>query len=388
MADDPSTSTARSVPTVQSAGASVEQWLRRWWPALLCAALIGAMSAVVFHLHATRPEWGSFQRDVVAHLNYAMSLLEGTATIPHPGFHLASAVVAGATGATLATGAVVVLSVSKVAAYAVTVHALHKHSPATPLVAAVVGLGITVAAALYVPWFSTNSYLGHGTPNVWHNPTWTTMQPWALASFFAFVSWRQKRGTSALVAFSAFLAVSVVFKPSWALVVLPVVGLLALPHLRRRSWWHLPLAVVPTVAILAAQLLLAGGGQGGGFAVDPWRMWSHYTPSIPTSVMLVMAFPLAGIVAGRHAWSWKGLTPAIGAWIVALLQRSLLVEANRPLHGNWGWGYHTALTVLFIVAAVLVLRSGTGRAAWAVLVLHVLSGGFYLWRLMTGVGFA
>lgn len=362
-----------------------------WWPAMVGVVLLGLAGAATFHLHATQPGWGTFQGDLVIHLGIAETLGNGSDAIPHRGFHLLVGVVAAAAGWSLGVAAVVVLTAATVATYLLTVHAIRRHSPASRGMAAVVAFLISVAAAIYLPGFSENWYLGAGSPNLWHNPTWVMMQPWAIGSFLAFVTWLQRHDRRSLFGLSATLVVSVLFKPSWAVVFVPVLAVAAVPHLRRRTRWHLPAAVLPTAMVMSWQFLVLAGDSTGGFVLSPFEIWNVWTSSVVGSVLLALAFPIVALIAGRRGTGWVGVGPAVGVFVVAFLQRSLLLENYVDVGNvgswNWTWGYFLALKLLFVLGAVVVLRTGRWRLPAVVLVVHAGMGTIYLFRLISGAGF-
>lgn len=363
--------------------------LRRWGAAVVGALVVAVASGAVFHLHAVQPTWGSFQGDLAAHLLLTEEVMAGERVVPHPGFHIMVGSLSRSLGLALSTAATILLIVSNVATYALTVWVLRRQANLDAWKAAGLGLLLSFAAAVYVPWFSANMYRGHGTPNIWHSPTWVFMQPFALGSVAALLEWRRERDLRWATVASAALLISAAVKPSWAVVVLPVLGVTWIGEIRRPTWWHLPVVAIPTVCLLGVQFLVLSDGQGGGVAVDPFSDWASKTPSLPVSVLLATAFPLIVLAWHRRAWTWWGVRMGVGVWIVGFLQRALLIEPARPGHGNWAWGYFIALKVLFVVAAVAAMRSPRhARVALGVLLVHVGAGVLYVYRLVTGAGYS
>jgi hypothetical protein len=176
----------------------------------------------------------------------------------------------------------------------------------------------------------------------------------------------------------------------------------------RLDWRRLVSAAAifgPLLAVLLAvffvEVLGARGAptriRFGGADFLPFVVWSHFTPSLPVSWLVALAFPAATLAAYPGLLRRdRGLRLAWLMLLVGGLQFLLLAEVGpRKWHANWGWGYNIALRILYIYSLAALWRenraapslAGLKRVAWGLLLLHGMSGALYLVRIVSGVGF-
>lgn len=360
------------------------------------------LSFILFYLQVSTP----FAGDLDSHLKFALELMKGQRTIPHPGFHYSILFLSKETGLTLEVTASLLLaaaiSTSYFIVYFILKHRLGARYPVYFLVS--VSLILAVASAIYAPFFNKNIYLGQGTPNIWHNPTWIMMQPFALLCFFLTERYLQlSHWDNWMIGMaSAALVISAFFKPSFALVFIPALALYSLlvPAFKR----FLNLNMVGIVMIVMPTLILMGFQYQIKYSPDkiqatsvifaPFEVWGAKTPSIAFSTLLTLAFPLATVfLKPKSLIEQQGYLLAWLLVLVAFLQRLLLAESGgfKP-HGNWAWGYFIAIKVIFIYSLLTLMNNdkpkeyryfSIGLIPWAILVLHGISGIIYLYRLFS-----
>lgn len=271
-------------------------------------------------------------------------------------------------------------------------------------------LVLHLAGAVYVPFFNKEPYLGQGTPNIWHNPTTIAVRPIALLIFVLVASMvikAQKEefensipaGKAVLTGF--LLILSCLAKPSFVQVFYPaiftlmVVWLIMYKGKNLRTAVQLMLMCLPSLAVMILQFVLAfygGNSKSGGITIAPFVVAGARTPSIPISMLLLLAFPLMMLLlaAIRKSVSWGD----IFAWIMllwGLIWRLFLAEkGERTYHGNFSWGYMLAVYLVWYTAVRSYLKlyfseqmTGNKRGAGFVLatillVLHLVSGLYYL----------
>ncbi len=280
---------------------------------------------------------------------------------------------------------------------------------------------LLVVTAVYLPFFNKYVYAGQGSPNVWHSPTAIAVKPFAFLALWLFPSAvdRPLRGRALGLdaSIAALLLVTTWIKPSFVFVFIPAVCMLFLIQRRPALLGRSTLMFLPSIALLIAQfavtylahgnsepvvITIKGGAQVPVYTSDQilinfLGVWRTMTPSVPVSLVLALAFPLSVLVFRfRRAIQDRHL---ILSWLMVafgIVQFAVLAEKNRFGHGNFGWGYIIALQPLFIFSLIEYFRwrklrdPGDARdrqklrTATAVLVLHVVSGTFYLVRLLLG----
>ena len=359
-----------------------------------------------------------FFSDLPHHLDLARLGLGSAPVQSHPGLHYATSILHGLTGVSIEYSAVLILSlcatVTALLVYRIMSNSLRKDGYGEVGLIVMTGLTLTLSA-IYVPFFNEDLYLGQGSANIWHNPTMTMMKPLSFAAFLlalaAFHRATIRKSWPWCLAAGLVLAASVVAKPSFAMVFVP--ALLIFGLLKRKTHYLVKAALViaPSLPLLTVQYL-AGFGvaaaqngatasqltQGGDSVVfDFLGVWSSYTPSVPVSLLLGLAFPLA-VLGFRFRAALKN--PALAmSWLMTLcggLQFALLAETRRRAHGNFSWSYSIALSFLFVYSTIEYLkwlRPGQQRSlsenialttTSLLLSLHVVSGLFYTLRIVTG----
>ena len=392
-----------------------------------------AIALFVFTLYVRRPTWGDFESDVIWHLRSTERFQRGELAADLSGHshrfgvYLVTISVSRVTGLDLGQAIALAQAAAVFAAFLVTLRVLRTQvgegygSRAGTLAALLLG----IATPIYLPfnqtimrgsgiWNGYQLYLGQGSPNVWHNPPYVLMTPFAIASFALIVRWlaedrmRPLGGTCILAA--VLLAATPIIKPSYVVTLLPALPLYWVVSRAeiRLDWRRLVSAAAifgPLLAVLLAvffvEVLGARGAptriRFGGADFLPFVVWSHFTPSLPVSWLVALAFPVATLAAYPGLLRRdRGLRLAWLMLLVGGLQFLLLAEVGpRKWHANWGWGYNIALRILYIYSLAALWRenravrslAGLKRVAWGLLLLHGMSGALYLVRIVSGVGF-
>jgi hypothetical protein len=283
-------------------------------------------------------------------------------------------------------------------------------------------------AVLHGPEYSSSLfgaiYLGRISGVVWHNSTMIASAPLVLlaagAARRAYESTEMRR----MAGFGATLALSALMKPNYAMAALPVllpVLVSRFHRVRARRGTELLLAATvvagPTLAVQLSQMVLVRRAPflvPLKFTVEPFAIWRYYASSPALALCQSLAFPLVATIAvlliKPRGQTWLAISWAVAA--VGIAELILLGERSRatglPVYaGNWFWGPHLAVLVLFVASAAslagvqrshswLELR-GPARSirrfaptfAWIVLAAHACTGVLYVWRLFAyPLGFA
>jgi hypothetical protein len=266
-----------------------------------------------------------------------------------------------------------------------------------------------VAMPLLNPWRSEDIYLGQVSPNVWHNSTQIFALPFSLAAFVTAVGLLRVPSKSRALLFGILIFSSTLAKPNYTLALLPVLGvtLLLVMHSTSirpmRQIAIICLTFLPVTVLLVDQYMLvfgSGGVRKTSLVFAPLAVWGTFSASVPISIGLSIAGPLAAFLAlPRKLWGDKALLLAWLVLAVSALQFALLAERFRDgtlsMDGNFAWGSYSAMFMVFVVSAISLARAycdpsaSRGRraalfAAMFILALHGGTGFYYLSRIVSG----
>lgn len=258
---------------------------------------------------------------------------------------------------------------------------------------------------IYLPWFNETQVLGQGTPNVWHNPTIVSCYPFALITVFVslrlFKKYEQSERIKIVdwVRFGGFLFLSVIAKPAFAQIIIPALAVWLLVWLiksRGKSFMfsvQLVVSCIPSglwcILILMLGLIMPSDvSDGGGIGVGFLEVWSHYTPSVPISIILASAFPIMYILLNFKELMKKNISKfALLLYCVGLMENACLKElGDRMYHGNLGWGYNVGQTILLVYIGACFLHYFDNKDSRkqiivlipsVILTLHILFGIYY-----------
>jgi hypothetical protein len=376
-------------------------------------ALIGAI--VLFAAYTILHEIavvGSIVTDFGPHVAAAEQHLMGELRPPgHPLFMLTTAWFSRLTGAAAAHSAAILIAAS-IAASAVIIDRLYLAPVLTgPADRFAIGLALVVAALVATAvWYPppTPILIGQSSPNVWHNPTGMLQKPFALLAAIGLerIIFGTQRGRIVLVTAVAVI-LSMLAKPAFAMVMLPTLTAYVLYLSLPKRWQRVPEHLLPTTPGLRSVLLVLLGVTAALLIAQtiyiymydrswvkiifaPLAVWSRQSFNIPRSILLAVAFPLAVTILDlRRGIPLAGLALAWMFALTGIAIFALLAEGGRPmLHGNFGWSYQIALSVLFAFSMRSYLRHWSGPRTWGfaavslVLAAHVITGVYYLYRIL------
>ena len=332
--------------------------------------------------------------DFSQHVAFARALCHGGALQPHFLFELVVCGLAAPVDRSWAFGvAAIAVATAAVAAKVVLTFRRIREAGGTGA-AFFATLGLLFAMPLFNWWKFPDVYLGQISPNVWHNPTTIVVLPLALLLFRAASRLTVAAPPGAVAGAGALTLVNCLTKPNYVLALLPCWLTLLAERMRRGltadpAGWRRPalvavLLVGPTAGVFVWQASRLGAA-GSAIAVEPLAVWRLYSPHIPVSILLSIAFPLGVLAAHfRVAWRQEPLALAWSVLLVAVLQMAWLAEPGpRFTHGNFFWASYTANYLLFMESAAVLAaapRSGRSWAAWSLLGAHSLAGLVYVAR--------
>jgi hypothetical protein len=356
-------------------------------PGALALAAAGTALAVLSR-QVFSPLDPAGKSDFMQHAAFARALCRGGGMQPHFLFELVVCGIAAPLGGGRAfeLAAVAVAALAVVAKVGLTYRRVRQAGEVgTAFLAA---LALLFAMPLFNWWKFPRVYLGQISPNVWHNPTAIAVLPLAMLLFSAASKTTLADPPRRLAGAGALALLNGLVKPNYLLALLPcwlallVACAARAPRPCRPGWRRLAVfaaAVLAPVAALFAWQASRLAGSGGGIEIAPLAVWRLYSPDIPASILLSLAFPLAVLVL--HWAAARRQPPLLLAWsvlLVAILQMALLAERGpRWTHANFFWGAYAANYILFVESAVLLAaapRSWRTTVAWALLAAHAGAG--------------
>ncbi len=299
-------------------------------------------------------------------------------------FYLTTAATAGFQ----ATRVVVEVAMSAVLAAAVAAKvlmsagiALEAHHAPTPLSRRSL-LGLVLAVALLSVAFSlptSTVYLGQLPPNVWHNPTTIFVMPFVVALFWFTLCFLRDGERKWLWAATVVGALNIAAKPSFVLCVLVVFPPFVLARFGlRRPFWEALAAMAFLALLVGAQYLYifqtssetaiyhaAGfaGDANSHVRIQPFHVWSHYSESVPLSLLASLFFPLVTLATYRRLLLQSELVRyALALSAVGVVIFATLAETGvREFHGNFAWQAMMCNYVLFLAVLIRVWELGRVR---------------------------
>jgi hypothetical protein len=210
----------------------------------------------------------------------------------------------------------------------------------------------------------SNLYFGYVPPNAYHSPTVALLRPFALLLFIyacrVYTNFRKSYVNIMVCALVS--ALGAMAKPSYAIVIIPVLGLLTLI-----KWWQskpinwmLLIAgiALPTAIVLIWQQNYYRETNMGGFIIAPLLVMSFYSPNnLLLKLVLSIAFPLCVFVF-YYREALKDTSMQIG-WLgllVGIFYTYFLAESVGWTDGNFTWSGQIAVFILFVASVIFFVR--------------------------------
>lgn len=366
---------------------------------IITYALLAMAACYLFYNQAINNPNGPFASDIPIHLSIIKPYINGDFYIPHPVFHLMVHYLAALTGTRYETVTPIVMTVPLlITLYLVQrLLAAPEQLPEQKLRLLPVSLSLLFVMAIYAPFFNAFIYLGQFSPNIWHSATMLLVKPFAFAAllyFGNFLKNSEQFSRKEFIIGVLCLLASTAIKPSFVITFLPAAGLyLLLFRLRdTRLYAQVALWSFPSIGLLVYQYLQTYQSRGthsyfhDKIIFTNFGVMKLYSPSIPVSVLLVTAFPLAVVIFGkRRALDNIYLRMSWLVTIVAFLQAAFLAEQEKFGQGAFGFGYIIALFLLYVFSMDEFLGWFRNKASAPALTGKCVVSGIYLLHLMSGI---
>ncbi len=277
---------------------------------------------------------------------------------------------------------------------------------------AVMTMVFLLLQSIYVPAFNPNVYLGQGSVNIWHNPTYIMVRPFGIAAFLLVIKMLRIPGGERVAFRKLWWMLLVVMigcnlaKPSFSQVFIPGLGMYMvfdIVHTKGKSFFRhfqIACAFIPATILLFIQAYYSLGDEIG---FEWMTVWRSYTANPWISTLLFMAFPLCVILQDVRGFFRKIENKvAVFVYLFGFAEAALLIETGaRKFHGNFFWGYYLGGLLLWLVSfryfldgvqntewkTAGKLRLAGGMVSTVLLLIHLASGLNYVYRLITVEGF-
>ncbi len=319
--------------------------------------------------------------DFVGHTMFAKIALEDPNALPPHFLYQATLIALHQTsGLSLENAAFVTVMLSYLLAALLTFGLLRwlSRQGAHDVVIAVLTLGILLIGPIRLGFKPVDDPFGVAmiSPNVTHNPTILYLKPWALLLFWGVVAlWERMRRPSILqmIGIALLVILGTMTKPNYTLAFVPALVLLvmvrALRLRERHPLWLAVSVVLPATLLLGWQYLFYFTPEGTStlqsadqsVQIAPFvlhlEMWGVPLWWLPIAIFLSVVFPLAAAALfPRRTFSSLPLQLAWLTFALALAQGFLFIEYPLPGNANFTWGAQSALYILIVTSAGLLLR--------------------------------
>lgn len=361
-----------------------------WYYCLIYAIPILALAFVLVYHYSVMREVFTWS-DYSPHFLVVEDLLEGDLSPvgkrdPHlffyPLFHITIALLSRVTGSIAWTAVIVIMLSLTLTILGVRKLALRQlTTPTSMQLYAVDFIAVTCVAigAIAGPVTGGRYYIPYGSFNVWHNPTTTFMRPFAIYATYYFMElwdalpWdalpdaerRRELRRPALI-FSILLFLSVLAKPSFALVFLIAAGLLTLARFLRRVGAQpraafrcavtLLVCVLPSIALMLVQEVLCSKYGMLDFGLQLRPLSDIFSLSTLRGLAALYVAPLLFLVFGFKYIRKEPLCQLAYVMLGAGFFIWYCTVQGLPSMTDYAWSYYYTLFFGIVIAAVFSVK--------------------------------
>ena len=277
--------------------------------------------------------------------------------------------------------------------------------------------------SMIIPVFWNCWYIGIGSPNPWHTPTYSAAKPFAVFSYYYFLRLYNNLKLSYsgykkdLLMFSLFSMLSCATKPSFLLAAVPAYIIMLLFRLIKEKFIYLidcvyiGLSLIPAGMVLLIQNLLTF--QSNQVDVNHVRfgtndVWSgawvltgntitgiHFIDTVfcfGLTVFLAAGFPLLVATVQARSLRLSQKCSLLIYFFGTIIYLFVYEDGSRKYHGNFGWSYIFALLFMFIAALEGLIcnppeNKNVKNACWVMFCLHLVCGLIYFVKILFGFSY-
>lgn len=259
--------------------------------------------------------------------------------------------------------------------------------------------------------------MGIYTPNPFWNATYLATRPFAVICFFEtgkvlseyqsypkVFPWNKGFPWKSCALFAGSLLLTTMTKPSYTMVVVPLIAVILLVQLivshgkSFRNAFSLCLTMIPTGIALLYQFsgIFTGTnamGEETGIAIGFAKVWSNYSKSIPLSILMGMALPI-GVLALNLVFDFKTIRQNkyyLFAWLNYLCGTAMFLtfyeKGFRMMHANFSWGYMHGMFFVFLMTLIVMAQNIREWCRGWKVIFVIGEIAVFLYHLVCGVNF-
>lgn len=266
-------------------------------------------------------------------------------------------------------------------------------------------VGLVFFMSIYNP-ITKRIYLGNEVGNLWHNPTFLTMSLFGFVSVYLFIEYfiNKKRETKILVLLAVSMFLSLTAKPNFIIVFIPTCGLYLLFELftmkndkRFQDILRGILVCVPCLIYLAFIFAMNfGGNSSTKIIISLFEVWLSFCKQSKLGV--VAAFFCGNCIGLTHyflnkKWTDKKSNYLLLLMLIGCLYFAVFAESGDTFNdGNFAWCYVISGLIFnsYAICDLLITSVNNGlmkmsaktKIEYLVYFVHILSGVYYLYRLL------
>ena len=358
---------------------------------------------LLFYFQATTTTQ-QYTSDLPAHITFAQNLFS-TSKVSYPLFHCLILILNMLPFINLDSGAAIVLGVSCICTSIIIRWAFIKlcHKNKSSYLIDALSICLIMVFSLYIPSYSKNIYYAIGGINVWHNPTYLAVKPFAVLSFFLFVFLYDKymakeKYMKNLLGFAVITFLSALAKPSYIFVFLPALAIFLIIELIvtkfktfKFSLW-ITLCVIPSLILLYYQFASSYGSQHGGIIFKLGGIWSNNLKNVIVSIILVNCFSLYVLIFGgfKDIIRDKKYLLAVLTALAGGIEFFLFTEYGPMANcGNLAWGYFIGALIFITISAYKFFFEAKQNTFFrniglGIFTIQVITGIYYFTTLLMG----
>lgn len=370
--------------------------------------------------------FNDFPSDIMAHINHVNQFTPGhEVEVAYPMWHLLVYKVSNFFNITFRQSAVIVTSLV-IVALAITIFTIVKFSLKYELsrlsenkkehLYLVMTAALMIMTAVYVPFFNKNLYVGQANCAVWHNVTLLMVKPFAFFSLYMTIMFFETKKIKWFLSSTLVILLSIYAKPSFIISFLPAVfiffvlfcirqtehnNLQVLPYItnmvkrfKQEISFLVILSILSSIVLWGQYTATYKGATTSTIVFDFLGVWSLYTPNVFGSLLLTFLFPIAVFLLVDKKESNTYLLAGIMTIISVILFAVFAEEGPRYAHGNFGWSLQVSVHIFFTMSLIVFVKNYTHLQNWKkyilsiTLSLHIISGVFYLIKILKGLSYA
>jgi len=357
---------------------------------------------LLFFFQATTNS-AKYASDLPAHIAFSKDLLH-CRQIGYALFHFSIFILDKLPAINLYSGSALLLSASCVLCILLIRWYFRSKVKATQSMYWIDALSITLVFVfnVFLPSYSPYIYYLIGGFNIWHNPTYLFMKPFALLSFIFFVQAydkyrNQEKYLKTAILFFCVTIVSIFAKPSYALMFLPALALfLVIEFIKRaKQAWKFCIIIsaftIPIVILMYFQSVIVFQDTKTGLIFDPGGEWANSISGVIIPILLVNAFSVFVLCFGgwRQILSDKVYQLSFLAFTSGCLQFYTMAEIGSQGMANLAWGYYMGAFLLCVTSSFnfffkMEMKPAIRNIGFGIFGIQLVSGIYYFSCLLFG----